>query len=39
VQALNVKARHKVVLRPLLEAGLVEKIGSKKTGRYALRKA
>ena len=26
-------------LRPLLEAGLVEKIGSKKTGRYALRKA
>lgn len=26
------------LLRPLLEAGLVEKIGSKKTGRYALRK-
>ena len=26
------------VLRPLLTAGLVEKIGSKKTGRYVLRK-
>ena len=26
------------LLRPLLEAGLVEKVGSKKTGRYALRK-
>lgn len=26
-------------LRPLLEAGLVEKIGSKKTGRYTLRNA
>jgi Fic family protein len=26
------------LLRPLLEAGLVEKIGSKKTGRYVLRK-
>lgn len=75
VQALNVKARHKLVLRPrqeqllkllrdhgsmtpaelwsaldisrqgamdllrpLLEAKLVEKVGSKKTGRYALRK-
>ena len=25
------------LLRPLLEAGLVEKIGSKKTGRYALK--
>ena len=25
------------LLRPLLEAGLVEKLGSKKTGRYALR--
>lgn len=25
------------LLRPLLEAGVVEKIGSKKTGRYALR--
>ena len=25
------------LLRPLLEAGLVEKIGGKKTGRYALR--
>lgn len=25
------------LLRPLLEAGLVEKIGSKKTGRYSLR--
>jgi hypothetical protein len=24
-------------LRPLLEAGLVEKVGSKKTGRYTLR--
>jgi len=24
-------------LHPLLEAGLVEKVGSKKTGRYALR--
>ena len=24
------------LLRPLLEAGLVEKIGSKKTGRYTL---
>lgn len=75
VQALNVRAQHKLVLRPrqeqllkllrdhgsmtpaelwsaldisrqgamdllrpLLEAGLVEKVGSKKTGRYALRK-
>ena len=27
------------LLRPLLEAGLVEKIGGKKTGRYALRKS
>ena len=26
------------LLRPLLEAGLVEKVGSKKTGRYALQK-
>jgi hypothetical protein len=26
------------LLRPLLEAGLVEKIGGKKTGRYVLRK-
>lgn len=26
------------LLRPLIEAGLVEKIGSKKTGRYALRR-
>jgi Fic family protein len=26
------------LLRPLLEAGLVEKIGSRKTGRYALRR-
>jgi hypothetical protein len=26
------------LLRPLLEAGLVEKIGGKKTGRYSLRK-
>lgn len=26
------------LLRPLLDAGLVEKVGSKKTGRYALRK-
>lgn len=26
------------LLRPLLEAGVVEKVGSKKTGRYALRK-
>ena len=26
------------LLRPLLEAGLVEKIGGKKTGRYALKK-
>jgi len=26
------------LLRPLLEAGLVEKIGSKKTGRYTLRR-
>ena len=25
------------LLRPLLEAGLVEKIGTKKTGRYALK--
>lgn len=25
------------LLRPLLDAGVVEKIGSKKTGRYALR--
>ncbi len=27
------------LLRPLIAAGLVEKIGSKKTGRYALRRA
>ena len=27
------------LLRPLLVAGLVEKIGGKKTGRYALRRA
>lgn len=27
------------LLRPLLEAGVVEKIGGKKTGRYALRQA
>ena len=27
------------LLRPLLEAGLVEKVGGKKTGRYALRRA
>jgi predicted HTH transcriptional regulator len=27
------------LLRPLLAAGVVEKIGSKKTGRYALRRA
>jgi hypothetical protein len=26
------------LLNPLLEAGLVEKIGGKKTGRYTLRK-
>jgi predicted transcriptional regulator len=25
------------LLRPLLDAGLVEKIGGKKTGRYSLR--
>lgn len=25
------------LLRPLLEAGLVEKVGSKKTGRYVLK--
>jgi hypothetical protein len=25
------------LLRPLMEAGLVEKIGGKKTGRYVLR--
>jgi DNA-binding IclR family transcriptional regulator len=25
------------LLRPLIAAGLVEKIGNKKTGRYALR--
>jgi hypothetical protein len=25
------------LLRPLLDAGLVEKIGTRKTGRYALR--
>jgi hypothetical protein len=25
------------LLRPLLEAGLVEKIGGKKTGRYSLK--
>ena len=27
------------ILRPLLEAGLVEKVGGKKTGRYALKKS
>lgn len=27
------------LLRPLLEAGLAEKIGSRKTGRYALKKS
>jgi len=26
------------LLHPLLEAGLVEKVGGKKTGRYALKK-
>jgi len=26
------------LLRPLLEAGIVEKIGGKKSGRYTLRK-
>jgi DNA-binding IclR family transcriptional regulator len=26
------------LLHPLLEAGLVEKIGTKKTGRYVLRR-
>jgi DNA-binding IscR family transcriptional regulator len=26
------------LLRPLLEAGLVEKIGGKKTGRYVLKR-
>jgi hypothetical protein len=26
------------LLRPLLDAGLVEKVGSKKMGRYGLRK-
>jgi hypothetical protein len=26
------------LLHPLLEAGLVEKVGGKKTGRYVLRK-
>ena len=26
------------LLRPLIAAGLVEKIGTKKTGRYALKK-
>lgn len=26
------------LLRPLLEAGVVEKVGGKKTGRYSLRK-
>lgn len=26
------------LLRPLLEAGMVEKVGGKKTGRYALKK-
>ena len=25
------------LLRPLLEAGLVEKVGGKKTGRYVLK--
>jgi DNA-binding IclR family transcriptional regulator len=25
------------LLRPLLEAGLVEKVGGKKTGRYSLK--
>jgi DNA-binding MarR family transcriptional regulator len=27
------------MLRPLLDAGLVEKVGGKKTGRYALKKS
>ena len=27
------------LLRPLLEVGLVKKVGGKKAGRYALRKA
>jgi DNA-binding IclR family transcriptional regulator len=26
------------LLRPLLEAGLVEKVGTRKTGRYTLRR-
>jgi Fic family protein len=38
--ALNVSRQGAMdLLRPLLEAGLVEKIGSKKMGRYALRSA
>lgn len=39
-QALDVSRQGAMdLLRPLLDAGLVEKIGGKKTGRYALRQA
>jgi len=37
--ALNVSKQGAMdLLRPLIEAGLVEKVGNKKTGRYALRR-
>jgi DNA-binding IscR family transcriptional regulator len=37
-QALGVSRQEAMdLLRPLLEAGLVEKVGGKKTGHYVLR--
>jgi predicted HTH transcriptional regulator len=37
-QALGVSRQGAMdVLRPLLDAGLIEKIGGKKTGRYTLK--
>jgi predicted transcriptional regulator len=38
-QALDVSRQGAMdILRPLLDAGLVEKVGGNKTGRYVLRK-
>ena len=37
IQSLQVTSTEKLVLRPLLDAGLVEKVGGKKTGCYTLR--
>jgi len=37
VQSFSAPAMGKLVMRPLLKAGLVEKIGTRKSGRYTLR--